>query len=111
MPTYNPAAQQGATWTRLITWTDANGSPINLTGYTARMMLKRGYKDSAAALSLNNAAGIVLGGSAGTIAITITAAQAALLEGAYVYDLEVVNGAVVTRLMEGVITFTPEVSV
>lgn len=110
MAIYNPQAQQGATWTRTITWRDSAGTAINLTGYTARMMLKRGYKDTVAALSLTNSSGITLGGAAGTIVITITAAQSALLSGQYVYDLELVNGAVVTRLIEGVITFSPEVT-
>jgi len=107
---YNPTGQQGATFTRLITWTDNAGDAVNITGYTARMMLKRDYSDPVSVLSLTSSAGLTLGGAAGTILITMTAAQTADLNGAYLYDLELVNGSVVTRLLEGTITFTPEVT-
>lgn len=102
---YNALADQGATWKRTITWQDSAGAAINLTGFTARMELKRAKDDAAEVLALTNSSGIVLGGTAGTIAITITATQAATLSGQYYYDLKLVNGSEVTYLMQGTITF------
>jgi hypothetical protein len=55
---------------------------------------------------------LTLGGAAGTIVITLTATQtAALTAGNYVYDLELVSGAgVVTRLVQGNVTVTAEIT-
>jgi len=103
--TYNALADQGATWKRTITWKDNAGAAINLTGFTARMELKRNKSDEQEVLTLTSTSGIVLGGAAGTIAITITADQAIELSGEYFYDLRLVNGSEVTYLMQGVINF------
>jgi len=55
--------------------------------------------------------GIALGGAAGTITVTATATQtAAVAAGCYVYDLEMVTGAVVTRLVQGQFTVDAEVT-
>lgn len=95
-----------------ITWKDANDAPINLTGFTARMDIKKDV-NSAAILNLTNANGrITLGGAAGTITLSIPAANTdTLVAGSYKYDLEVVSGAgVVTRLLEGNITVTENIT-
>jgi len=48
----------------------------------------------------------------GTVALGLTATQTAnLVPGRYVYDVEVVSGAnVVSRIIEGIVTVTPEVT-
>jgi hypothetical protein len=55
---------------------------------------------------------IALGGTAGTITLTIAAADtAALTSGRGVYDLELVSGAgIVTRLLQGVATISRNVT-
>lgn len=110
---YDITCDQGSTFSRVLTWKDSNGDPINLTGYTARMQLRVESTSTAAALSLTTENGrIALGGSAGTITLTIAAADtASLASGPYVYDLEVVSGAgVVTRLVMGGFLNRPEVT-
>ena len=106
--------EMGATFARTVTWEDSAGTPINLTGYTARMMVKKAPGQTAV-ISLTSASGggLTLGGAAGTIAIAITATvTAALTAGPYKYDLELASGAgVVTRLLEGSFTIKPEVTV
>lgn len=110
---YNLSIQQGATLAVAVTWKDSNDVPVDLTGYTARLQVKETY-DGNAVLSLNTSnGGIALGGTAGTInlaaAATATAALAAPFSG--VYDLELVSGSgVVTRLLEGAATVSPEVT-
>lgn len=55
--------------------------------------------------------GITLGGTAGTITVTATAATtAAVSAGCYVYDLELINGATVYRLVQGQFTVDGEVT-
>jgi hypothetical protein len=103
---------QGETFNLTVTWTDSAGSPINLTGYTARLQVRETYSSTATVVSLTSGAGITLGGAAGTIAIVIAASTTAALTAPFsgVYDLELVNSSVVTRLLQGVAVVTPEVS-
>ena len=110
---YDLEIKQGATLSLTATWKDSAGTAINLTGYTARMQVRATYDSSATILSLTSAAGITLGGAAGTIAIAVSAATTAALTAPFsgVYDLEVVSGGgEVTRLLEGTATVSPEVS-
>lgn len=107
---YNITIEQGATFTKTITWTDALGAPVNLSGYTARAKGRRSYNASTSLFSISTGAGIVLGGALGTIVLTITdETTAAMTPGKGVWDLEVESaGGVVTRLLEGRMTVTPE---
>lgn len=109
---YNITAEQGATLTRTVTWKNSVGDPINLTGYTARMQVRADYDSTTAVLTLTTEnGGITLGGSAGTIVITATAtATAALSASTYVYDLELVLGSTVTRLIQGSFVVNAEVT-
>lgn len=104
---------QGATFELTITYKDSAGTAINLTGYTARMQVRETYSSSSTVVSLTNGSGITLGGAAGTIAILISAATTAALTAPFsgVYDLEIVSGGgVVTRLLQGAATVSPEVT-
>jgi hypothetical protein len=111
---YKLDIQQGATLSLTATWTDSTGAAVNLTGYTARMQVRSAYDATTTILSLTSGAGdITLGGSAGTIAITASATVTAALTAPWtgVYDLELVSGGgVVTRLLEGPATVSPEVT-
>ena len=104
---------QGATYQLTVTWKDSAGTAINLTGYTARMQVRETYSSASTIVSLTDGSGITLGGAAGTIAILISATTTAALTAPFsgVYDLELVSaGGVVTRLLQGAATVTPEVT-
>ena len=107
--TYDITADQGATYSVVITYKNSNGTPINLTGYTARMQLRASYASATAALSLTTENGrIALGGAAGTITLTVAAATMETLEAkTYVYDLELVDGSTVIRLLQGLFVNRP----
>ena len=110
---YNIIADQGSTFTRQLTWEDSAGSAVNLTGYTARMDVRTSIDAAGAAtLSLTTGNGrIVLGGTAGTIALSAEGtATAAVAAGDYVYDLELVSGSTITRLVQGTFTLRGEVT-
>ena len=95
-----------------LTWKDSTGSPVNLTGYTARMQVRTNYEAEDTLVSLTSSGGdITLGGALGTIAVTIAASvtQGLQLDEA-VYDLELVNGATVTRLIQGRAIISREVT-
>jgi hypothetical protein len=110
---YNIVADQGATFARQLTWKDTAGAPVDLTAYTARMQLRTAIDATGAAVleltTENNR--IVLGGTAGTIDLTVAAtAMAAVAASTYVYDLELVDGSVVTRLVQGTFELRGEVT-
>ena len=105
--------EQGATFRLSLVWRDPDDLPINLTGFTARMQVRAKHSSpDPALLSLVSPTEITLGGVAGTIVVLATATQtAALTIKSGVYDLELVNaGGEVTRLVEGAVTVTPEVT-
>lgn len=108
---YDLTIEQGATFAQRITYKVPAGTPVDLTGYTARLQVRR-TAASPVALSLTTEnGGITLGGAAGTIDLAITAtATAAIAADAYVYDLELVSGATVTRLLEGNVVVSREVT-
>lgn len=111
---YNIVADQGATFTRTVTWLDANSQPVDLTGYSARMQVRQRYVSTSTVLSLTStpAAGITLGTTNGQITIQVSATStAAVAAGEYRYDLELVSGSgVVTRLLMGSFTVRAEVT-
>ena len=100
--TYDITCFQGADYDKTFS-VSQGGTALNFTGYTSRMQVRDSADASAVLLSLTNGSGIVLGGTAGTIAVTVTNAQsAAIPAGSYAYDLELVSGGnQVTRLLQG----------
>lgn len=111
---YDLVIEQGATWSQSVQWkTGSPATAVNLSGYTARMQLRSSVSTSAAALSLTTENGrIALTANTGTITLSVSATDtAALTAGRYVYDLELVSGGgQVTRVMEGVVTVSAEVT-
>lgn len=104
--------EQGATFLLNLVWKDSLGALINLTGYTARMMVRQTHVATTVLMSLTSPTDITLGGALGTINVKATAAVTALLPARNaVYDLEMVGpDGTVTRLIEGAVTVTPEVT-
>ena len=108
------ALYRGATFDTTVTWLDSDGDPVDLTGYTATFRAGRTRYGSTTVQVLALATGgdgITLGGVAGTIAVTATAAQTRLIPpGAYRYQLEVTSaGGTVSRIQHGRILVSPEV--
>ena len=87
-------------------------SPVNVTGYTAKMQLRSQPQDADAVLTLTSQTGeISVGGANGQFDVHATAAQTgAVDEGTYYYDIEITSQGIVTRLAQGQIVVTPEVT-
>ena len=109
---YNVTIDQGADWYLDVTYNNPNGTPVNITSYTAALQLRSLPESATAVLSLSTGSGITITGATGLIAITATATQTrAIDEGTYYYDLEITSPAgVVTRLVQGQAVVTPEVT-
>lgn len=108
---YDITCYQGATFNNRFT-VEIDDVPLNLTGYTAALQVRETYSAATAVVSLTSASGITLGGTAGTIDVTIAASTtAALTAQNYVYDLEITSGANVTdRLLMGKFVVSAEVT-
>ena len=120
---YSFVIEQGATTNLQINWTDSSGSAIDLTGYHSRMQIRPGVESDVVFLSLSSSlesdgTGINLSGSngetplqSGSLAIYISADSTEDLNfnEAY-YDLEMVNGSEVTRLLEGKVKLSKNVT-
>lgn len=107
---YNITAYQGATYDLNLTWT-IGGTAVNLTNYSAAMQVRTSTDSTATVFSLTNGTGITLGGTAGTIDVTIGAtAMASAAPGQYVYDLELNSGGTITRLIQGTFQVQAEVT-
>ena len=109
---YQIICEQGATLVRIVVYKDSAGTPVNLTGYSARMKVRTSKGAEGAYLALaTGGQGIVLD-AGGEIEITVPAATTSRLpSGRYYYDLEVVSGTgLVNRVVEGEFTVTGEVT-
>lgn len=109
---YNFTCEQGATFTRVINATDAAGDPIDLTGYTARMQVRRDLDASSIIIELTTENGrISLDGASGEITLTIDAEDTSAIPRPGVYDLELESdGGTVIRLLKGTFNLDSEVT-
>lgn len=102
----NIVIDQGATFSTDITLTDENGDALNLVGYVANSQLRKWYTSTNSvsfAASTNTDSGV--------ITLSLTANQtASLTAGRYVYDVEISDGTTISRIVEGIVTVTPNVT-
>lgn len=102
----NLVIDQGATFSTSISFNNQDGTAINFTDYTGSAQMRKHFTSSNSvsfSVSLTNQ---------GVVTLALTANQTAnLVAGRYVYDLEVTDVSnVVSRLIEGIVTVTPNVT-
>lgn len=102
----NLLIDQGTTYSVNLEVKDANNALVNLTGYSGAGQIRKQYtSNSATAFSISVY-------SNGTVTASLTANQTSnLTSGRYVYDIELTNAlSEVTRIVEGIVTVTPQVT-
>mgnify|MGYP000111166529 CR=1 FL=1 len=109
--THRLVIDQGTTVRRTLRWL-RDGQPVNLTGATARMEIRTAFGGELLCRLDTSNGGLVLGGTEGTIQLHIPpAVSSAWTARSGVYDLEVVDASeAVTRLIQGQVTISPEVT-
>jgi len=100
---------QGSTFSTTVFVKNDDETPFDLTLYTAAGQIRKSYSSSTAVdftLEIANPA------SLGQINLSLTPTQTSTLEeGRYVYDIEVTSsGDVITRVVEGLVTVSPQVT-
>ena len=101
----NLVIDQGTTFASSIEVLDENDEAVDLQNYIARGQMRKTYTSS-------NAVNFTTTTNTGMLVISLTATQTAnIVAGRYVYDVELVdNQNTVVRILEGIVTITPEVT-
>lgn len=120
---YSFIVEQGSTKQFEVIYKDSTGSPIDLTGYSARMQIRPSAGSSTLYATLSSSlwadgTGLNLQGLSGTkpytsgsIGVIISAATSSLFDfGEASYDLELYSGSTVTRILEGKVKLSKEVT-
>lgn len=121
---YNMTCQQGSTFRRSIEIeqpdlaADPTGNtfiPFDLSGYSARMQVRRTIDSANFLLELTTQNGALTIDPSGTapnqIYIDVSASVTASVNTSGVYDLEIVNpDGTITRVLQGVFNLSPEVT-
>lgn len=98
----NLCLPQGQTWDISFRWS-ADGTPVDLSTYSARMQLRASAEAASPVASLTTANGQISLTSTGGIQLNLSATSTSAITAAvYLYDLELVSSSGnVRRLMEG----------
>ena len=108
---HNLNIEQGASFSVQFTWKDGEHNPIDLTDYSAKLQIRASKEATAIIHEADDSDGLVLGGEAGTILFTIPTADTTdfTFDNA-VYDLELTLNGETTRLIEGRVFLSKEVT-
>jgi len=109
MPYAELIIDQGATYENTLDLIGDDGSAINVAGYVFSGQLRKSYysKNPTANLTIT-----VTNAASGNIVISLNAATTANIKaGRYLYDVKMIDIAnTTTRIVEGIITITPQVT-
>ena len=98
---------QGSTFNVDLTLLDENGDGVYMVGYTANSQIRKWYTSANPAATFTTSINTI----ASVITLSLTPEQTSnLVAGRYVYDVEIDDGFEKSRIVEGIITVTPEVT-
>ena len=103
----NLVIDQGSTYSVTLDLTDENGDVIDLNGYVANSQIRKWYTSSTPAATFATS----INASSGELQLSLNANQTSnLVAGRYVYDVELNNNGIISRIVEGIVTVTPQVT-
>ena len=102
----NIVLDQGTTFNMTVNLTNDDLSAKNLASYSVTSQMRKSYD----ATTFTNFTTAKVDAT-GQITLSLTATQtAAVKAGRYVYDVEIASGVETLRVLEGLVTLTPNVS-
>jgi len=120
---YSFIIEQGSTLNLELQYKDENGVPIDLSNYSGKMQLRSSVDSSIVILELSSSlqadgTGLNFSGSngqtsptSGSIGIYVSAASSSLLNfDSALYDLEITSGSFVSRILEGQVKLSKEIT-
>ena len=104
----NLYVDQGSTYSNIITVTSSTGSALDLTDYSVASQMRKSHKSS----TYHSFTASVYDATNGKIRLQLTDEQSgAIPEGRWLYDVEIESpSGSRTRVLEGVVTVTPEIT-
>jgi len=101
---------QGATFSTVINLTNDDNTPLDITDYSFECQIRKSYYSTNATANI----AVTIDGDAanGAVRLSLDSANTANIKaGRYLYDLKMTDDANVTiRVLEGIVTITPQVS-
>jgi len=120
---YSFIIEQGSTLNLELQYKDENGVPIDLSNYSGKMQLRSSVDSSIVILELSSSlqadgTGLNFSGSngqtsptSGSIGIYVSAVSSSLLNfDSALYDLEITSGSFVSRILEGQVKLSKEIT-
>ena len=102
----NITIAQGTTFSLTITLTNDDGTAKDLSSYTVSAQMRKSYYTSTYTAFTTAKVDLT-----GELTISLTAAQTSDIKaGRYVYDIEIASSSETLRILEGIVTVTPEVT-
>lgn len=104
----NIVIDQGTDFETTVTMTDDDDDIIDLTGYTGQAQMRKHYTSSN-----SYSFGVTINGLAGEVTLSMNSATTnTLTAGRYVYDCEITqtSSGKKSRIVEGIVTVTPQVT-
>jgi hypothetical protein len=110
---HNFTIEQGTTVSMSFAYQTSTGAVISLVGYTARMQARETVSTASTFIDATTENGqLSINGAGGIVTLSLSATVTAALDfRTAVYDLELISSAgVVTRMVQGTITLSREVT-
>lgn len=102
----NIVIDQGTTFSLSLNLSNDDGSEKDLTEYTVSSQMRRSFYTNTYTAFTTDKVNLT-----GEVIISLTAEQtSALKAGRYVYDIEISSPEETVRVLEGIVTVTPEVT-
>ena len=106
----NLVIDQGTTFSSIITLTDQEGIPLDLTGFTVKSQFRKSYQSSTAI----NFTASIYDASAGKVQLQLDPEDTTgVRAGRYLYDIETTSPSPQfekKRVLEGLVILTPEIT-
>lgn len=105
----NLYVDQGSDFSAIVTLTNQDGTPINLTNFTIKSQFRKSYQSSSA----TSFTASVYNATTGKVKLQLSAsASSAIQAGRYLYDVEITSGDTGERkrALEGIVVITPEIT-
>lgn len=102
----NIVIDQGTTFSLSVTLSNDDGTAKDLSDYTVSSQMRKSYYTNTYTAFTTDKVNLT-----GEVTISLTATQtSALKAGRYVYDIEIASSSETVRVLEGIVTITPEVT-
>ena len=103
----NLTLYQGDDYSVYVVVTNADGTPADITGYTAKAQIRRDVADEARRVEVEIAASV----ASPNVNLSIPHAQTQALTGSYVWDLQLTSpGGQIMTILAGAVIVTREVT-